>query len=54
MIDAAIEELIPVVDVRKACEVAGESQAGWYRRHRPSPRRRRLLAPQSRGLPVEE
>ena len=30
MIDAAIEELIPVVDVRKACEVAGESQAGWF------------------------
>lgn len=27
VIAAAIEELIPVVDVRKACEVTGKSQA---------------------------
>ena len=57
MIDAAIEELAPVVGVRKACEALGESQARWYRRHRqsrPVPRPARTPAPQPRALSTEE
>ncbi len=57
MIDAAIEELVPLVGVRKACEATGEPQARWYRRHRQSPpvaRPVRPPAPQPRALSVEE
>jgi putative transposase len=57
VIDAAIEELAPVVGVRKACEALGESQARWYRRHRqspPVPRPARTPAPQPRALSTEE
>ena len=57
MIDAAIEELVPLVGVRKACEALGEAQARWYRRHRqspPAPRPARPPAAQPRALSVEE
>jgi putative transposase len=57
VIDAAIEELIPTVGVRQACEAVGEAQARWYRRHRQSPppaRPSRSPAPQPRALSAEE
>jgi len=53
MIDAAVNELSPVVGVRKACEAVGEAQARWYRRHRQSPavaRPGRVARPQPRAL----
>ncbi len=53
MIDAAVNELSPVVGVRKACEAVGEAQARWYRRHRQSPvvaRPERVARPQPRAL----
>jgi putative transposase len=37
MTDAAIDQLVPVVGVRAACEAVGAPQASWYRRHRQSP-----------------
>ena len=53
MIDTAVNELAPVVGVRKACEAVGEAQARWYRRHRQSPppaRPERVARPQPRAL----
>jgi putative transposase len=53
MIDAAIDELTPVVGVRGACSAVGEAQARWYRRHRqgpPPPRPERVPKPQPRAL----
>jgi putative transposase len=37
MTDAAIDELVPVLGLRAACEAVGAPQASWYRRHRRSP-----------------
>ena len=37
MTDAAVDQLVPVVGVRAACEAVGAPQASWYRRHRQSP-----------------
>jgi len=37
MTDQAVTELAPHVGVRKACELVGAPQAGYYRRHRHSP-----------------
>jgi len=51
--DAAIDELAPIVGVRRACTAVGEGQARWYRRHRqspPPPQPERLPAPQPRAL----
>jgi putative transposase len=53
MIDAAIDELAPLVGVRRACTAVGEAQARWYRRHRqspPPPRPERVPAVQLRAL----
>ena len=53
MIDQAINDLIPVVGVRGACEALGEPQARWYRRHRqspPPPPPERVRSPQPRAL----
>jgi putative transposase len=53
MIDAAIDELGPVVGVRRACAAVGEAQARWYRRHRqspPPPRPERVPEAQPRAL----
>jgi putative transposase len=53
MIDAAIDELAPIVGVRRACTAVGEAQARWYRRHRqspPPPRSERVPKPQPRAL----
>ena len=53
MIDAAIDELAPLVGVRRACTAVGEAQARWYRRHRqspPPPRPERVPAAQPRAL----
>lgn len=57
MIDAAIEELTPVVGVRRACDAVGEAQARWYRRHRqtpPLPKPERMPAVQPRALSETE
>lgn len=37
MTDQSVVELTPLVGVRAACEAAGVSRAGYYRRHRHSP-----------------
>jgi putative transposase len=53
MIDAAIDELTPMVGVRRACTAVGEAQARWYRRHRqspPPPRPERVPTAQPRAL----
>jgi putative transposase len=53
VIDAAIDELAPVVGVRRACAAVGEAQARWYRRHRqspPPPKPDRVPTPQPRAL----
>jgi putative transposase len=35
VLDAAIEELRPIVGAKRACEVLGRSRASYYRRHTP-------------------
>jgi putative transposase len=51
--DTAIDELTPLVGVRRACAAVGEAQARWYRRHRQSPsspKPERVPTPQPRAL----
>ena len=53
MIDAAIDELTPIVGVRAACRAVGEPRARHYRRHRVSPlppRPEAVPRPQPRAL----
>ncbi|MAT04255.1 MAG: hypothetical protein CL424_04325 [Acidimicrobiaceae bacterium] len=57
MVDTAIEELTPVVGVRKACAAVGVAQADWYRRHRQTPappKPQRPRRPQPRALTPDE
>ena len=57
MMDAAIDQLIPLVGNVKALAAIGVKRATWYRRHRQSPeptRPERVVTPQPRALtPVE-
>ena len=41
MTDQAVTELAPRIGVRPACDAAGASQAGYYRRYRSARRRSR-------------
>jgi len=53
VIDAAIDELTPIVGVRAACRAVGEPRARHYRRHRVSPlppRPEAVPRPQPRAL----
>ncbi len=57
MVDSAIDELTPVVGIRKACVAVGVAQADWYRRHRqtpPPPKPVRPRRPQPRALTPDE
>jgi putative transposase len=57
MIEASIDELIPLVGKKKALDAVGVNRATWYRRHRKSPppeRAEQIPTPQPRALsPVE-
>ncbi len=53
MIDQAIDELIPMVGTKAACEAVGRPRATHYRWHRKSPlplKPDRVPAPQPRAL----
>lgn len=57
MIDAAIDELAPIVGVTNACAAVGENRARWYRRHPVHPRSpapRPPRRPQPRALSERE
>ena len=57
MIDQAVAGLTPVVGTRRACAAVGVAQAGYYRRHRQSPRPptpERVPAAQPRALSAAE
>ncbi len=53
MIDQAIDELVPLVGVKRACQAVGRPRGSHYRWHRtspPPPKPERVASPQPRAL----
>jgi putative transposase len=53
VIDQAIDELVPLVGVRAACQAVGRPRGSHYRQHRqspPPPKPERVASPQPRAL----
>jgi putative transposase len=53
MIDQAIDELVPLVGVKRACQAVGRPRGSHYRLHRtspPPPKPERVASPQPRAL----